>query len=291
MRIELDHVSKRFAAVTALDDVCVDVPAGRRVALIGPNGSGKSTMTRAIMGLIAHAGAVRLDGRPPFHRRAELAARLAYVPQVAPQMAATVGEIAATVSSLRGLPADQVAGVAAELGLDLARLRRTPFRGLSGGTKQKLLIALALAAGPELLVLDEPTASLDPWARARFAALQRELAPRATVVLCSHRLEEIRALVDHVVALDDGKVVYDGPAVDYLEARVASVLELLVDGEAPAWLADHGFTAQAGGWWTRSASQAEKMRLLPAAVAALGAGLRNLTVRDLDLVEVEESHA
>src|SRR5262245_34005352 len=127
MRIELDHVSKRFGAVTALDDVCVDLPAGRRVALIGPNGSGKSTMTRAIMGLIAHGGAVRLDGRPPFHRRAELAARLAYVPQVAPHMAATVGEIAATVASLRGLAPAAVAEVAGELGVDLDRLRRTPF--------------------------------------------------------------------------------------------------------------------------------------------------------------------
>lgn len=286
MRIELEQVSKRYGAVTALDRVSLDIPAGRRVALIGPNGSGKTTMTRAIMGLIAHDGAVRLDGQPPFHRRAELARGLAYVPQQAPQMAATVGEIVATLSALRGLPADRVADLAAELDLDLGRMRRKPFRSLSGGTKQKLLIALALVAAPRLLVLDEPTASLDPRARARFASLQRERSPGATVILCSHRLEEIRALVDHVVALEDGRVVYDGPAAEYLDARVAAVLELRVDGEAP-WLVDNGFTAQAGGWWTRTATQQDKMTLLPAAVDALGARLRNLSVRDMDLVELE----
>jgi ABC-2 type transport system ATP-binding protein len=290
MRIELEHVGKRYGAVTALDDVCVDLPAGRRVALIGPNGSGKSTMTRAIMGLVAHSGAVRIDGNSPFHRRAELARRLAYVPQVAPQMAATVGEIVRAVCSLRGLPEEHIAELAAELDVDLERVARVPFRSLSGGTKQKVLIALALIARPELLVLDEPTASLDPRARATFAALQRRHSEGATVVLCSHRLEEIRALVDHVVALEDGRVVYDGPAIDYLDARVAAVVELLVDGE-PEWLAGNGFSRQAGGWWTRSATQPEKMRLLPEAIAALGARLRNLTVRDLDLVEAEVTHA
>jgi ABC-2 type transport system ATP-binding protein len=291
MRIELDHVSKRFGALRALDDVCLDIPRGRRVALIGPNGSGKTTFTRAVMGLVAHEGSVRIDGCSPYERRAELARRLAYVPQIAPHMAAGVGEIVRTVASLRGLAEGRIADLAAELDLDLAPLRRRPFRALSGGMKQKLLIALALAARPELLVLDEPTASLDARARARFAALQRETSGGATVILCSHRLEEIRALIDHVVALEDGRVVYDGPASEYLESRVASVVELLVDGGSPDWLHENGFAQQAGGWWTRPASRAEKMTLVSAAVTALGSRLRNLGVRDLDLVEVEATHA
>ncbi len=291
MRIELDRVSKRFGALRALDDVSLDIPHGRRVALIGPNGSGKTTLTRAVMGLVAHAGSVRLDGCSPYERRAELARRLAYVPQIAPHMAATVGEILATVASLRGLAQGRIAELAAELDLDVAPLRPRPFRTLSGGMKHKLLIALALAARPELLVLDEPTASLDARARARFALLQRELTEGATVILCSHRLEEIRALIDHVVALADGRVVYDGPAGAYLEARVASVVELLVDGDSPDWLHANGFARQAGGWWTRAADRAEKMTLVPAAVAALGSRLRNLNVRDLDLLEAEATHA
>jgi ABC-type multidrug transport system ATPase subunit len=291
MRIELDHVSKRFGALRALDDVCLDIPGGRRVALIGPNGSGKTTFTRAVLGLVAHDGAVRLDGRSPYERRAELARRLAYVPQIAPHMAATVAEIVGTVASLRGLPEARIAELAAELDLDVAPLRARPFRALSGGMKQKLLLALALAARPELLVLDEPTASLDARARARFGVLQQELTVGTTVILCSHRLEEIRAMVDHVVALADGRLVYDGPAARYLEARVGSVVELLIDGDAPAWLHDNGFARQVGGWWTRPATGAEKLTLVSAAVTALGARLRNLSVRDLDLVELEASHA
>ncbi|HKA90097.1 MAG TPA: ABC transporter ATP-binding protein [Haliangiales bacterium] len=289
MRIQLDHVTKRFGAVRALDDVCLDIPAGTRVALIGPNGSGKTTLTRAVMGLVAHEGAVRIDGSTA--RRAELARRLAYVPQIAPQMAATVGEVVAAVASLRGLAEGRIAELAAELDLDVAPLRARPFRALSGGMKQKLLLALALAARPELLVLDEPTASLDARARARFTALQRVLTGGATVILCSHRLEEIRALIDHVVALEDGRVVYAGPAGDYLDARVASVVEILVDGDSPAWLREHGFVRQSGGWWTRAAGHAEKLALVSAAPGALGLRLRNLCVRDVDLLEGEASHA
>jgi ABC-type multidrug transport system ATPase subunit len=236
MRIELTHVGKWFGDVVALDDVTLDIPAGRRVALIGPNGSGKTTLTRAVMGLIAVTGDIRIDGRPP---RAELARRLAYVPQVAPQMAATVGELVGAVCSLRRLPRSNVETVARELDLDVRALAARPFRSLSGGMKQKLLIAAALAARPELLVLDEPTASLDARSRARFYALQRELLPGATVLLCSHRVDEIRSLVDHVCALEDGRVAYHGPASDYLEARVAQA-QVVQFVDLQEWKVTHG---------------------------------------------------
>ena len=81
MRIELREVTKRFRGVHALRGVNLEVPAGRRVALVGPNGSGKSTLTRAVMGLLAVEGRVLLDGRSPFADRVAVASRLAYVPQ------------------------------------------------------------------------------------------------------------------------------------------------------------------------------------------------------------------
>jgi ABC-type multidrug transport system ATPase subunit len=91
--------------------------------------------------------------------------------------------------------------------------------------KQKLLIALALASRADLYILDEPTASLDAATRERFFELFDEVAGSATLVLCSHRLDEIRRLVSHVVALDEGRVVYDGPADAYLESRAAPVVD------------------------------------------------------------------
>ncbi|HEY5948260.1 MAG TPA: ABC transporter ATP-binding protein [Kofleriaceae bacterium] len=283
MRVELDHVGKSFGKVNALRDVNLAIESGAKVALIGPNGSGKTTLIRTLLGLVDHRGRVVLGGGRP---RGEVAHQIAYVPQVAPHLAASVGDLVRTICELRGLPNAAVQAAADRLGLALAALARREFRALSGGSKQKLLIALALAARPQLLILDEPTASLDADARGRFLALQRELAGEATLILCSHRLEEIRSLVDHVIALDEGEVAYDGPAADYLARRVGTLLELRYRGADPSWLVARGFTAGADGWWSRSVDRDAKLTLVPAALAALGSGLADLSVRDVDLVEL-----
>jgi ABC-2 type transport system ATP-binding protein len=286
MQIDLDHVAKTFGKVVALRDVNLTIKSGAKVALIGPNSSGKTTLIRVLLGLVEHRGRVTLDGG---RSRAELARRIAYVPQVAPHMAASVGDLVRAVCELRDLDRSAVAAAAGRLDLPLAALARREFRALSGGSKQKLLIALALAARPELVILDEPTASLDAEARGRFLALQRELVGEATLILCSHRLEEIRSLVDHVIALDNGQVAYDGGAVDYLARRVGTLLELRYRGADPSWLLARGFAAGADGWWSKSVDRDAKLAVLPAALDALGADLTDLSVRDVDLVELGEA--
>jgi energy-coupling factor transporter ATP-binding protein EcfA2 len=110
------------------------------------------------------------------------------------------------------------------------------------------------------------------------------------VILCSHRLDELRTLVDHVVALADGRVMTDGPADAYLARRLAAVVELRHRGGNPAWLLDHGFVRGVGDWWSRAVTPAEKLALVPAALAALGPDLDDLVVRDADRLELE-SHA
>jgi len=284
MKIELSRIEKRFGKVTALRAIDLALPAGTKVALIGPNGSGKTTLMRVLLGLVNHRGEVRVDGKPV--RRDEIAHRIAYVPQIAPQMAASCGELVRAVSELRRLPVGAVRELAARLELSLDDIAPRPFRSLSGGSKQKLLIALALASRPELLILDEPTASLDAETRGRFFTLQRELAGDATLILCSHRLEEIRSLVDHVIALDEGALVYDGDAAAYLAQRVGTLLELRVTGDRGGWLAEHGFAPGADGWWSRSVDRAAKLALVPEALRALGDAVIDLVVRDVDLVEL-----
>ena len=217
---------KRFQELEVLKGIDLVIPAGRRVALVGPNGSGKSTLLRAVLGLLECRGEVLLDGRSPFADRLEIAQRLAYVPQVAPQISATVGEVVALVTLTRGLNPRAITDAARLLELDVPAVLKRPFRALSGGMKQKLLVAIALAAQPSLLVLDEPTASLDARARERLFALcdpaKGMLPPGATLLVCSHRFEELRGWVDHVVALEDGRVRFDGLAPDYPgEARAA----------------------------------------------------------------------
>jgi len=290
MRVELHAIAKRYGRVDALDGVDLDLPAGSRVALIGPNGSGKTTLTRVMMGLVTHDGVVRLDGVDARTARAARATDIAYVPQVAPQMAATVGELVRTVADVRGVAPAAITEIAGELGLDVAEVARRSFRGLSGGMKQKLLIALALGVRPRLVILDEPTASLDAAARARFVALERVRLGDATVILCSHRLDELRVMVDRAVALEDGRIVHDGPAGAYVRDHTHSVIELLVDGHA-AWLRARGFEPAAAGWWARSVDHADKMRVVPETIAVLGPSLRDLVVRDRDRVVVDEPDA
>jgi ABC-type multidrug transport system ATPase subunit len=281
VRIEVRGLTKRFGSVEALRGVSFEVPAGRRVALIGPNGSGKSTLNRALMGLVRCQGEVRLDGALLGEDGLDLARRRAYVPQIAPAFAVPVGELLGALVRIRGASLERVRELALHLELDLDSLWRQPFRDLSGGTKQKLLIALALASGASLLILDEPTGSLDARSRERFPALLEESAGGATVLLCSHRLGEVRQLVDHVLALHEGLLVHDGPADAFLDSCTRGLLEVRAEGgEAARWLASRGFRRGGGPWWLRSATPEQKLALLAELGPALGPALRDVIARD-----------
>jgi ABC-2 type transport system ATP-binding protein len=283
MRIEARELRKRYGRVKALAGVSFELAPRGRIALVGPNGSGKSTLNRALMGLIRCEGEVRLDGLDPLRDRRALARRTAYVPQIAPQLAAPVDEVVRAIARVRGLDPGAVARAAAELDLELEEVAARPFRSLSGGMKQKLLIALALASEASLLILDEPTGSLDARARERFFALFEALAPEATLILCSHRLDEIRPLVDHVLMLEEGRVGYDGPAAAFLERCAFATIECWADGEdAAGWLAARGFRRGADGAWRRTVEQAEKLKLIAELVNSHGPRLRNLCARDLE---------
>ena len=291
MRIEARGVGKRFGRVVALEGVGFEIDAGSRVALVGPNGSGKSTLNRILMGLLACEGEVRLDGRSPFHERTEIAARMAYVPQTPPQLGARVEEVIGSVARVRGLSRDAIAHFAREFELELEALLPRPFRSLSGGTKQKLLIALAFASRASLLILDEPTGSLDARARQRFVERFAAIPSDTTLLLCSHRLEEVRPLVDHVLFLEEGRLVWQGHAGEFLDRSSLSTVEVWVDGDdAAAWLRAHGFRAGAGGAWLRSVAHAEKMKLLEEIVRELDGRLGNLNLRDLERIDPSALH-
>lgn len=291
MRIEAQGVGKRFGHVRALQGVDFELPSGSRVALVGPNGSGKSTLNRCLMGLLACEGRVRIDGRCPFRERVGVAQRMAYVPQIAPQLAAPVDEVVRAIARVRGLAREEVGRVAAQLDLELGPIARRPFRSLSGGTRQKLLLALAFASRASLLILDEPTGSLDARARERFFALFEAVAPETTLLLCSHRLDEIRPLVDHVLLLEEGRLAYDGPAREFLARSALATVDVWVDGEeAEAWLAARGFRRSPAGVWRRTLDPAEKMKLMPELLRELGPRVLNVNARDLEALELA-SHA
>lgn len=236
MRVELTAVRKAFGRTEVLKGIDLVLPEGRRVAFVGPNGAGKSTLIRALLGLVACDGDVKLDGRSPFDDRVEVARRLAYVPQVAPQLAAPVDDLVQLVCTTRGIDRAQVVDVAKRLALDIDAIGARPFRNLSGGMKQKLLLALAFASGATLLVLDEPTASLDADGRDRFLSLVNGLPGGTTIILCSHRLEEVRHLATHVVELAEGRVVRNGPVEELLSLSPRRVPGLESAEPHKSWL-------------------------------------------------------
>jgi ABC-type multidrug transport system ATPase subunit len=286
MRIELAGVTKRFGRVTALDGVTVTVPEGSRVGLIGPNGSGKSTLTRVMMGMMAVEGEVRIGGLSPFTDRVRLARHLAYVPQAAPRFGAKVGDLIRAVAAVRALPAARLVACAARLDLDVAAIASRPFHALSGGMRQKLLIALALAVDATLLIMDEPTAGLDVGARQRFFSLFEELPASTTLVLCSHRLEELQHLIDRVVVLEEGRLAYHGPLEEFLGQRATSVVELRsVDATRTQWLRAHGFAPGAGNWWAKTIARGSKEEEIGLLASAMHGDLADLLVRDVETVD------
>lgn len=286
MRIELRGIRKRFANTEVLRGIDLEIASGRRVSLIGPNGSGKSTLLRALLGLLECDGEVLLDGQSPYDNRVELARKIAYVPQIAPQLSASVSEIIKLVALTREIPVADIGKLAGRLDLHVDAIAARPFRNLSGGMKQKLLIAIAFAARPKLLVLDEPTASLDARARERFFELFGEIAPETTLLLCSHRVEELRYLANHVVALEEGTIAYEGPATKFLRSRGTSVLEAQVESEEGGrWLEERGFRSHVPGFWVRSLPQAEKLGVVRELTHHLNGSLKNLLIRDLEKVD------
>lgn len=217
--IEIRGLGKSYDGRPVLRGVDLRIEPGERVALVGPNGSGKTTLMRAVLGFIQCTGTLRVCGHDPLRDHAASAVHVASVPQRAPALPVPVGELAAAWAQLRGLPVERLDSFAAKLGLDLGSVWKQRFLTLSGGTQQKLLAAMALASDCPTLLLDEPTANLDPAARQVFFSLLDERRPAPTVLLSSHRLEEVQSLVQRVVVLSEGRVRFDGRLDAFLADR------------------------------------------------------------------------
>ncbi len=228
--VRVEGLRKRFGRVEVLRGVDFTVGTGRVTALVGPNAAGKSTLIKAIIGLVKIRpgdGRVLLDGAP-INGDVGYRERIGYMPQAArfpDQLNAR--EVLALVRGLRapGTPVDL------ELveRFELEPVLDQPIRTLSGGTRQKLNAAVAFLFRPSLVILDEPTAGLDPIASGIFKA-KVHAAPAAgtTVLLTSHILSEIEELAEDIVFLIDGRVVFQGPIPALLEQAGAARLERAV---------------------------------------------------------------
>jgi ABC-2 type transport system ATP-binding protein len=219
--LRLDAVTKRYPGVTALDDLTVDVPRGR-IGLVGANGAGKTTTFRLLLGL-AHpsAGAIEVCGIDVAHDPIGVRSRLGYMPEHdCLPLDQTAADVVSTFGELSGLPARAARQRASDIldlvGLDEARFR--PIKGFSTGMRQRTKLAQALVGDPELVLLDEPTAGLDPLGREEMLALVARLGSFGiSVLMATHLLDDVQQVCDHVVMLDAGKLVVAGATESLLE--------------------------------------------------------------------------
>jgi Cu-processing system ATP-binding protein len=223
--IRVRGLTKQFGRLQVLRGLDLDIEAGRVTAVLGPNGAGKTTLIKSILGLVRPDGGsidvagVRVNGG------AEYRAGIGYMPQLPryPENL-TVREILHMIRDLRGRFDDldeELVGL-----FELESQYEKPFKTLSGGNRQRVSAAIAFMFRPQLLILDEPTAGLDPLASSTLKdKVLRERASGRTVVLTSHVMSEIEELADTVVYLLDGTVHFEESVATLLERTGEGTLE------------------------------------------------------------------
>ncbi len=267
---------KRYKRRTAVDGVSLTVERGEVMGLLGPNGAGKTSVIKMLLGLVrADAGEVLLLGRPA--RDPAARARVGYLPELFRyQPWLTAAEVLGLHVRLAGatVPAEERRDCLALVGLaDRAGDR---VGGFSKGMQQRLGLAVALVARPELVILDEPTSALDPLGRADVRDLLLTLKARQVAVLLnSHLIGEVERVCDRVVILDKGRVAASGTLAELLGARE---LRMRLDGVSPqaeARLAAAGRLSRSGDAFTVALPTEPDTTTVPDLVADLvGMGVR-----------------
>lgn len=219
--LRLDGLTKRYGAVTALDSLSVEVPPGR-IGVVGANGAGKTTLFRIVLGLARPtAGSVEVNGVSVAVDPIAVRSRLGYMPEhECLPLDQTAADVVATLGEIGGLPAraarQRASDVLDLVGLDEARFR--PISGFSTGMRQRAKLAQALVGDPQLVLLDEPTAGLDPAGRDEMLTLVARLGTFGISVLMStHLLDDVQQVCDHVLMIDGGRLVVAGPTESLLE--------------------------------------------------------------------------
>jgi ABC-2 type transport system ATP-binding protein len=241
MNVEISDLTRRFGRTQAVAGVTLATGPGV-FGLLGPNGAGKTSLLRMLATVIPpSSGRLRLLGRDPgvYGPRREVRRRLGYLPQnLGYYPGFTVVEFVEYFALLKDMPAGRVPGAvaAAVERVGLGDKARAKLRTLSGGMQRRVGIAQAIVNQPELLLLDEPTAGLDPEQRVAFRALLRELGQRATVIVSTHLVEDVGAACGQVALMDHGRLVFDGTPVE-LTARAEGTAAA---GDAPL---ERGYSA------------------------------------------------
>jgi Cu-processing system ATP-binding protein len=207
--IRIEHISKRFKKLQALDDINVLLQKGQVVSLIGPNGSGKTTLIKCILGMVRPNHGNIYFNNEAINSDPQYRSVIGYMPQIGryPDNM-KVGQLFKMLKNIRRVPADKLDEELIQK-LKLEEIFSKPMRTLSGGTRQKVSAALAFLFNPEVLILDEPTAGLDPLSSEILKEkILKEKAKDKLILITSHILSDLDELTTHVMYLQEGKMLF-----------------------------------------------------------------------------------
>jgi ABC-type multidrug transport system ATPase subunit len=215
MELKIESLSKTYPnGVKALDNVSLTIPHGM-YGLLGPNGAGKTTLMRALATLLEpDTGSIHFGAIDVLHQKDELRRRLGYLPQefgVYPRISAQ--DMLSHLALLKGITHSRERKQVVKAMLrrcNLYEVRKKSLAAFSGGMRQRFGIAQALIGNPQLLIVDEPTAGLDPSERNRFYNLLAEIGEQVIVILSTHIVEDVTDLCTHMAILHEGRLLYEG---------------------------------------------------------------------------------
>lgn len=208
--IKIENLTKKFGSQIILNNLNLNIQDGQKVLIMGQNGAGKSTLMKAILGeLICDSGSIFIDNINPIIDRKNALRYLSFVPQTPPPLRLSVAQLCEYSISSTQTDLNNIINYLKELDLNYEKESKKPFYKLSGGMKQKVLIALALARDSKTILFDEPTANLDPQAREKFINILKSKFQSHTLIFISHRISEVKGIVNRVVEMDLGNIIKD----------------------------------------------------------------------------------
>jgi Cu-processing system ATP-binding protein len=205
--IRIEHINKRFKKLNALVDINAKFEKGQVISLIGPNGSGKTTLIKSILGMVKPGIGKIFFNNEPINGDPSYRSQIGYMPQIGryPDNM-KVGQLFKMLRNIRNVPEDKIDEELVEK-FDLKKIFDKPMRTLSGGTRQKVSAALAFLFDPEVLILDEPTAGLDPLSSEILKEkILKEKDKNKLILITSHILSDLDELTTHIMYLQEGRL-------------------------------------------------------------------------------------
>lgn len=238
MDIQIENLTKKFGGQRAVDNISFEVKTGEILGFLGPNGAGKTTTMRIITNyLVPTEGKITIGGKSIGEYAEEIKKHIGYLPENNPLYTdMPVIDYLEFASHLQGIPKDQINGRIIEMvrvcGLNAEKHKK--IGELSRGFQQRVGLAQAMIHDPDILILDEPTAGLDPNQIVEIRRLIRELGKEKTVILCTHILPEVEATCDRILIINRGKIVADGtPDTLRKQAKGQEILLVRIEDGTP----------------------------------------------------------